>query len=409
MSSTRKISAPPPGPTPRPPLAPAPAARAEPRQGHGIADLFHALGDRLVHDAGKLLGRIEHAAWQVEEDLQAHPSGRPEAEQIFVHHGLWAQKVSGGQTAGVSLDAAQAALDGMLGEVPVPLAHNPELGRAASFDEVGDTLRLSADSRRAVGKLQAPFDAMFAQTVDALGAVRAGTLTPAGYQLKVMSNAATIASDWATARDLPESARNEAFARLVHFAFCAHRDDDSGEKLGSTDLKREAIGFGISDAGSLLEDTFRMTVAQRYARPGEDAAHPRVFGNGVPGGYSYRVQDRQSGGSTVTHHFGEFLGAGFVDLFGQADPAVTQVDSPKANPADVRNGHFAVMLGKGLAAGTLAPDQAVALTRWALTQPSPGEAPPPWGNPPEGVEDGQFLSPGDYQLSTWLDAYRAAH
>jgi hypothetical protein len=98
-----------------------------------------------------------------------------------------------------------------------------------------------------------------------------------------------------------------------------------------------------------------------------------------------------------------------VDLLGQADPAVTKVDSPRANPADVRNGYFAVMLGKGLAAGTLAPDEAVALTRWALTQPSPGEAPPPWGNPPEGLEDGQFLSPGNYRLGAWLDAYRATH
>jgi hypothetical protein len=226
---------------------------------------------------------------------------------------------------------------------------------------------------------------------------------------RVMEDAALISSDWATSRGLPEAARNEAFARLVHFAFCAHRDDDSSAKLGSTDLKREAIGFGISDAGSLLEDTYRMTVAQQFSSPGKDAAHPLIDGNGVAGGFNYRIQDRQSGGSTITHHFGEFLGAGFVDLLGQSDRAVTQVDSPAKNPADVRNGYFAVMLGKGLASGELAPEDAVALTRWALTATPAGQPPPPWGAPEAGQEDGAFLSPGDFQLSAWLDAYRRAH
>jgi len=374
-------------------------------------DLFSGLKDKLLHGAEKLLGKVEQAAWQVEEDLQSRLTGQANAEQIYVHHGLWAQKVSGGQTEGVDLAQSQAALNGMLEQIPSALAHNPELGRTASFDVVGGTtgtLALNAASAKAVAGLQAPFDSMFSATVDTLGQLRDGKLSPADYLVQVMSNASKISSDWAAAKDLPGSARNEAFARLVHFAFCAHRDDDSGQMQDSTDLKREALGFGISDAGSLLEDAYRMTVAQKFSTPAADPSHPNVFGNGVGGGFNFNVQDRQSGGSTITHHFGEFLSAGFVDLLGQADPAVTQVDSPKANPADVRNGYFAVMLGKGLASGQLDPDQAVALTKWALTQPVPGETAAPWGNPDAGVDDGRFLSASDFQLKTWLDAYRGA-
>jgi|GEM_PF-6063813 len=377
----------------------------------GPTDLFAGLKDKLLQGAEKLLGKVEQAAWQVEEDLQSRLTGQANAEQIYVHHGLWAQKVSGGQTEGVDLAQSQAALNGMLGQVPSALAHNPELGRTASFEVVGGThgtLALNAASAKAVAGLQAPFDSMFSATVDTLGQLRDGKLSPADYLVQVMANASRISSDWAAAKDLPARARNEAFARLVHFAFCAHRDDDSGQKQDSTDLKREALGFGISDAGSLLEDTYRMTVAQKFSTPGADPSHPSVFGNGVGGGFNFNVQDRQSGGSTVTHHFGEFLGAGFVDLLGQADPAVTHVDSPQANTADVRNGYFAVMLGKGLASGKLDPDQAVALAKWALTQPGPGATTAPWGNPAAGVDDGRFLSADDFQLGAWLDAARGA-
>jgi hypothetical protein len=411
--TARPAGSPPPSASPTPTPTPAPA---EPKAIARAAapkheDLFAGLKDKLLHGAEKLLGKVEQAAWQVEEDLQSRLSGQPNAEQIYVHHGLWAQKVSGGQTDGVDLAQSQAALNGMLGQIPSALAHNPELGRTASFDVVGGadgTLKLNATSAKAVAGLQAPFDKMFSATVDTLGQLRDGKLSPSDYMVQVMSNASRISSDWAAAKHLPASARNEAFARLVHFAFCAHRDDDSGQKQDSTDLKREALGFGISDAGSLLEDAYRMTVAQRFSTPGADPSHPSVFGNGVGGGFNFNVQDRQSGGSTITHHFGEFLSAGFVDLLGQADPAVTHVDSPKANPADVRNGYFAVMLGKGLASGQLEPDQAVALTRWALTQPGPGAPPAPWGNPAAGVDDGKFLSANDFQLGAWLTAFRDA-
>lgn len=390
LSSAQKSSA---------PEAAAPAASE---------DLFSELKNALFDGAKKLLGKVEQVAWQVEEELEARLTRQPNAEQLYVHHGLWAQKVSGGRTQGADLARAQAALNGLLGQTPAALARDPERVRAAGFEEVNGALALSAASAQAVKGLEAPFDAMFSATVDTLGALQAGKLSPADYLVQVMSDASRISSAWATDKGLSNGSRNEAFAKLVHFAFCAHREDDSGQAQHSLDLKREAIGFGISDAGSLLEDAYRMTVAQRFSTPGKDAAHPQVVGNGVAGGFNYNVQDRESGDSTVTHHFGEFLGAGFVNLLGQADFAVTMVDSVTANPADVRNGYFAVMLGQGLASGALTPDQATSLTRWALTQPAPGEAAPPWGNPKEGVDGGAFLSVRDFQLSAWLDAYRAA-
>jgi hypothetical protein len=364
---------------PTPPREETPAGATPAR---GLHSVFEEVGRALHHAKEELVALFHHQRGA--EVLPCRGEGTlPEAD----------------------LDGAISGLDSALAATPPALASNSELARPGAFVPGSAGLALSERSRAQVRALAPPFAQMFAATAAEVMKVASGALSPSAYMIAVMDHAATLTGAFLGSAQATPAQRNEIFARLVHFAFCAHAEDDSGRVLNSEDLKREAVGFGISDAGSLLEDAYRLAVATRCSTPGSDPAHPQIFGNGVRGGFNYNIVDRVSGGSTITHHFGEFLGAGFVDLLGQADRAVTIVDSPGENPADVRNGYFAVMVGQGLASGSLTPGRAIALTRFALTTGGPT---PPWGTPPEGNDDGTFLSAADFELPRWQAALDAA-
>lgn len=212
----------------------------------------------------------------------------------------------------------------------------------------------------------------------------------ANYQFNMMQHAADIAGD-----------DGQKFINLVQAGFSAPADGyGSFNRYG-----RALAGTGPSAWGQYLEGAYT-----RADDPNAD--------------YNPLVTDKDNG-SSVTHHFGEFLKAGGIAWQDPYD-LVEQQDSPEDNPGDVRNGFFAVMIGDGLRSGEITPQQAVDLTRWAMSGDAGGAQPPPWGTTTADADaDNQnfddpwyagrsyngYLSQDQYKgnLDWWLQKYNEAH
>jgi hypothetical protein len=216
------------------------------------------------------------------------------------------------------------------------------------------------------------------------------------YQFNVMDHAADIAGT-----------DGLKFADMVHAAFSA---PDAGYG-NAKEAGRQLSSGGTSPTGQFLEGI--------YARTDYKTSD-----------FNPLIVDRDDR-NTVTHHFGEFLKIGArgenVPVLDQWD-IVTNQDDPEENPGDVRNGFFGVMLGNGLKDGTITPQQAADLTRWAFSGDSGGAGAPPWGRTADDAknDDNNFKETGwgpwkdkEFQgylnqdrytnIQDWVNAYNAAH
>jgi hypothetical protein len=222
------------------------------------------------------------------------------------------------------------------------------------------TYTLNAEERDGISACTTHEQQMILATLDRLDQVKAGTLTSAQYMISVLRDAARIAGN-----------NTEEFTTLVGLVFCEQRTH-------WFERGRVWLGAGFRAEGWAIESTFRKIESH----------------HGVDGGYNASIVDSEDIGSTVTHHFGEFLRVGehTSRFIGMA--AGWYIDSKTTNPGDVRSAYFAVMVGNALSSGDISIADAISLTEWAYTTNTA-----PWG-------PGTYLEKRDYHIEDWLRLFR---
>ena len=230
---------------------------------------------------------------------------------------------------------------------------------------------LTAEQRESFEDLSLLERYVFSKSLDEIDRLDAGEIDVADCMVNVMQHAADVSGG-----------DGDLFVSLVGKLFT----------IEGGNLPRRLLGAGSNTPGAVLEGIYSITAGMRG-------------GSTVANGFNPNIIDAMTG-STVTHHFGEFLRVGANRWNWLGRRAQDHIDDVKDNPGDVRNGYFAIMLGDGVSDGDLSPHQAVELTRWAFTQDH-GAAPPPWGTVDSGSSD--FTSGADYRIADWIRAYDQAH
>ncbi len=237
---------------------------------------------------------------------------------------------------------------------------------------------------------------VYLKLLDLLPRVKSGALSVADAHFEAMELIAA------------EAAKYGPRLERQMFSVLCQQLMSKGSRADSLELGRQVLGT----AGAADQGTFDalLQAAATSGRPEDRGSvnqgyNPNVFDTATT---PPAASADEPLGSTISHHFAEFLQAGAYSMELLAVKAQEAIDDPSSNPGDVRLGYFAIMLGHGLQTGELTPGDAIRLARWALSARSAGV---PWGDSipasPE-ANAAHFTSYSQFALRDWLEAYRAA-